>query len=184
MSRSHVVRVGVLGQIGLFDAADATIYPRTSRVVLRTERGLETGEVLESPSVESSGLGSDGTIVRGMTVEDDLLLARLQKNRLRAQAACEERLTERGLPVVLVDVEHLFDGRTLVFYFLGPETPELEEITAELTDIYDANVQFRAFAETLASGCGPDCGTKEPGESGCSNCATGCAVAAACSTRR
>ena len=58
-----------------------------------------------------------------------------------------------------MDVEHLFDGQTLVFYFLGTQPPELEPLVAELADLYDAKVQFRAFAETVAglrSGCGTD----------------------------
>jgi len=80
-----------------------------------------------------------------------------------------------------MDVEHLFDGQTLVFYFLGEMTPELESLTSELAELYETHVQFRKFAETVTAGCGPDCGTEEAG--GCTTCATGCAVAGACSTR-
>ena len=180
MHRSHLIRVGAFGQIGRFVAHDGTLYPRTARVVLRTHRGLEIGEVLAQPAAVGDDGASDGTIVRGMTIEDELLQARLDKNRLAAHEACAARLEQLRLPVSLMDVEHLFDGQTLVFYFLGSQPPELEPLVAELAEVYDAKVQFRAFAETVTQGCGPGCGTDQATGGGCTSCATGCAVAGAC----
>ncbi len=77
----------------------------------------------------------------------------------------------------LFEIEHLFDGRGLYFYFLGPVTPEIERLTGDLAEVYDAEAQFRRFTETLAEGCGPDCGTEKGG--GCDSCSV-CAVAVAC----
>ena len=45
MALHHLVRVGALGHVGRFTAVDAVRYPRDSRVVVRTGRGLELGEV-------------------------------------------------------------------------------------------------------------------------------------------
>ena len=84
MLRSHLIRVGAFGQIGRFVAHDGTLYPRAARVVLRTHRGLEIGDVLAQPSAIGDDGATDGTIVRGMTVEDELLQARLDKNRQAA----------------------------------------------------------------------------------------------------
>jgi cell fate regulator YaaT (PSP1 superfamily) len=183
MAQHHLVRVGALGTVGRFTAVDATRYPRSSRVILRTGRGLELGEVLDSPRDEITEARADGSILRGMTVEDHLLAARLEKNRTEAVDTCSRLLAERKLPAVLMDAEHLFDGRSLVFYFLGEVTPELEHLTDELTAAYDAQVQFRKFAETVEVGCGPGCGTEAASGQGCTSCATGCAIAGACATR-
>ena len=38
-----------MGQVGRFAAVDAVRYPRRSRVIVRTRRGLEMGEVLCPP---------------------------------------------------------------------------------------------------------------------------------------
>jgi hypothetical protein len=116
-----------------------------------------------------------------MTLEDELLLSRLEKHQDAAYRACVEKLSERGLGTILVDVEHLFDGQSLFFYFLGPVSPALDELTQELGSIYDAQVHFRRFAETLEQGCGPACGTAEGHGAGCGEggCTT-CAVAHAC----
>lgn len=191
MSMFHLVRLGAWAEVGRFQAVDATRYPRGSRVVLRTARGLELGDVLAPPEEDDSEPGQpiepargDGTILRGVTVADDLLAARLEKNRAAALVACETAIRERNLPVTLVDAETLFDGSTLVFYFLGDTSPEVDQLTTELAEIYEGQVQFRRFAETVEAGCGPGCGTAEA-TGGCGNCADqGCAISSACATRR
>ena len=86
-----------------------------------------------------------------------------------------------GSPALLMDVEHLFDGRSLLFYFLGEVTPELEALTAELAELYETHVQFRRFAEAVNEGCGPGCGTDAA--EGCKTCVATCAVAGVCATR-
>ncbi len=183
MARFFLVRVGAMGNVGRFYAADDGVrYPRSARVVVRTARGLEQGEVLSDAAEVPLHL-ADGKLLRRMTVSDEMLQARLQKHRERAYQACAARIAELHLPVVLMDVEQLLDGRNLVFYFLGDPAPELDQITSELADLYDTQVQFRQFAETLAQGCGPGCGTEAAEGAGCgSGCGAGCGVAGACGT--
>jgi cell fate regulator YaaT (PSP1 superfamily) len=179
----HLVRIGPFGHVGRFATPDGSRVARHARVVCRTSRGLEVGEVLAS-GCEADGQ-PDGTLLRRVTVADELLLTRLERHKRQAFHACEQRIRERDLPTVLVEVEHLFDGRGLYFYFLGETTPAIEEITAELAEVYDAEVQFRRFSETLVSGCGPGCGTDEATGSGCGTggCAS-CAVSGACAPKR
>lgn len=174
-----------MGQVGRFAAVDAVRYPRHSRVIVRTRRGLETGNVLSVPDDrDDSRAFADGDLLRGMTIEDELLEARLEKYRQAAYDACATLLSEHKLPAVLMDVEHLFDGQGLFFYFLGEVSPEVESLTGQLADAYEAKVQFRKFTETLIEGCGPGCGTEEAkGQGGCDSC-TSCAVASACGTKQ
>lgn len=174
-----------MGQVGRFAAVDAVRYPRHSRVVVRTRRGLEIGDVLSPPDDrDDSRAFADGDILRGMTVQDDLLQARLEKHRHEAYEACSALLGQNGVSAVLVDVEHLFDGQGLFFYFLGDVPPNVEAYTERLAEAYEAKVQFRKFTETLIEGCGPGCGTDEvKGRGGCETC-TSCAVAGACGTKR
>lgn len=179
----HFVRVGVLGQVGRFAAEGGGRFARGNRVVLRTVRGLEVGEIL-APAEEAQ-TEVDGALLRRITLEDDLILARLEKNKNEALLRCEEALRERGLDVVLIDVEHLFDGKSLFFYFLGDTSPELDAITEELAAAYDSEVQFQKFSDALSIGCGPGCGTAEAEGSGCGSggCST-CSLASACGTTR
>jgi len=177
MTVNHWVRIGAMGAMGRYAAADSRNYPRGSRVICRTLRGLEVGEVL---STDESGGSSEGPLLRRVTVEDDLLLARLEKHRDEAFEACTNLLEERKIDAALIDVESLFDGGSIFFYFLGEITPEIDALTAELAETYEAKVQVRKFQELLTEGCGPDCGTEAAGGCGTSGGCSTCAVAAAC----
>src|SRR5205823_15131293 len=77
---------------------------------------------------------------------DDLLITRLEKNRNQAFQACAARLQHLHLPAVLLDVEHLFDGQSLYFYFLGETPPEIDALTAELrSEEHTSELQSLAY---------------------------------------
>lgn len=187
MGRQHLVQVGLMGVVGCYDAIDFRSYERDVRVICRTGRGLEAGKVLcdvADTDIDAANFSNEmpvGELLRQSGREDDLILERLERHRDRAFHACESLLAERGISATLVDVEHLFDGESIYFYFLGETTPELEAITAQLAQTYERKVRFKKFAETLANGCGPDCGT---GESGCSSGGCGsCSLAGGCGSK-
>lgn len=128
---------------------------------------------------------ADGELLRKVTVEDDLLLARIEQRKQEAFDACTRLLTERGIAAALMDVEHLFDGQSLYFYFLGSPPAEAELLTAELAAAYDSAVEFQKFTDAVEVGCGPHCGTEEAAGcgSGSGNAGGGCSscsIAAAC----
>lgn len=183
MAISYLVRVGTMGNVGRFCSTVGERFTRGARVILRTARGLETGDILINHE-DCPPADADGVILRGMTVEDELLAARQAKNRDAAYEACRRRIDEAGLPVALMDVEHLFDGQNLVFYFLGDTDGLLDDVLAELTELYEAKVQFRKFAEAVENGCGPGCGTDAATGAGCGSCATGCTLSAACGSHK
>ncbi len=188
---------GTLESAARLTVVDTIEYRRHHRVIVRTCRGLETGEVLAPAETATSRFQTsgpfsrdfdpkqvDGQILRGMTPQDQLLEARLEIRRQSAYAACVQLMEQRKLVDLLIDVEHLFDGQGLYFYFLGEVTPELENITSQLAETYEAKVQFRKFTETLLAGCGPDCGSEAvAGQGGCESC-THCEVAVACKEAR
>ena len=182
MLTTHLVRIGLFGHVGRFRAVDPMRHPRASRVVCRTRRGLEVGEVLaEEP--ESVVGECDGTLLRRVTVEDDLLLARLQRNREEALEACVRKLKEHSLEATLMDIEHLFDGQSIYFYFLGEVPPDVEAITSELSEAYETKVRFRQFSENVIAGCGPDCGS-ENAVNGCGSACGSCAVSGTCAATK
>jgi len=178
VSREYVVRFGTMGHVGTFRASEAVRFPRGAKVILRSGRGLEVGEVLADADPPDAPLPPDGDLLRRFTTADELVLARLDKHRSEAIEACSGRLAERGIPAMLVDVEHLFDGQSLYFYFLGETTPQLEALTKELAELYETKVQFRKFTEAVDAGCGPDCGTEAA--SGCGGGWSSCVIAEAC----
>jgi len=93
--------------------------------------------------------------------------------------ACQVALAESGSDAVLLDVDQLFDGGTLVMHFLGSVDAAAESITREITERYESIVRTRHFAKLLRDGCGPDCGEKD---GGCGSKCGGCAIAKSCSS--
>ena len=69
-----------MGYVGRFATALPLDVSRGSRVVCRTERGLEVAELL-SDVEQVTGGDVDGTLLRKVTASDDLLLARIEKHR-------------------------------------------------------------------------------------------------------
>lgn len=182
-----LVRVGMMGQVGRFRLALPMRVQRGQRVVLRTNRGLEVGEYLSSCEGGDFAQGSgptDGELLRTMTPEDELLAARLEKRRHEAFATCEAWLKERDIDAQLVDVETLFDGGAIYFYFLGDAPAASAALEQELGKQYAAQIRLTDFANLLEHGCGPACGT-EAG-AGCGASAGGCAscgLATACGVK-
>lgn len=169
----YLLQVGLMGVVGLFLSPSSRDFPKGSRVICRTERGLEIGSVLcKLEAVEEVNLPVTGQLLRPVSKDDQLIIERLERYRDRAFEACSKLIQQQQWKAHLVDVEHLFDGQSVFFYFLGDVPPETDTLTEQLGSEYERKVRFKKFAETLAKGCGPDCGTPAGGCSsgGCGSC--------------
>jgi cell fate regulator YaaT (PSP1 superfamily) len=181
-----LVRVGLMGQVGRFRPAAPLGLRRSQRVIVRTLRGLEIGEYLSTCDSHPEGTyltTGDGDLLRMMTPEDELLAARLERRRHEAFSRCESWLKQREIDAQLVDVETLFDGGAIYFYFLGDAPAASAALEQELGEEYAAQIRLADFANLLEHGCGPACGTEEgagcgASAGGCSSCglATACGV--------
>lgn len=178
MSRDHFVRVGVLGHVGRFVAVDAVCFPRGTLVVCRTARGLEVGEVAGHATKSVSRGESDGSLLRAVSDVDRLWMQRLAKNRDSAFASCQRLLRQSSCRSLLIDVEHLFDGKSIYFYFLEPPSPAVEPLLHSLAEAYESEARIRDFTHAVEVGCGPGCGTEEA--AGCGAACESCAAASSC----
>ena len=94
----HWVRTGLFGHLGRYHASTGEVLARGRRVICRTPRGLEVGTVLGEvfPATESTREATaqdvlpEGELLRRMTAEDELLWARLERDRSAAVHACRE----------------------------------------------------------------------------------------------
>ncbi len=172
MGVSHLVKIGLMARVGRFSSPDGRRYAPDESVICRTARGLETGSIM-CVLDEPEDCASDGDLLRKVTPDDRLIIERIDRFRNKAFQACQLLLQEQGCAAVLVDVEHSFDGQSLFFYFLGDVPEEVHQLTDRLAQTYEKKVRFRKFSETLAAGCGPNCGTESSACStgGCSSCA-------------
>ena len=185
---NYFVRIGFAGDVfvALTPHHNAT-FERGSQVLVQTPRGVELGEILgtlrtsdyDSPDnvfEREAGL----TIIRSLTVDDRLLVERLQRHKVEAVQRCQQVLAANDSTAVLLDVDQLFDGNTLVLHFLGPVDALGRQLTETIVAEYESQVQSIRLSELMTHGCGPDCGTEAGGGCGTVGGCASCAVAGAC----
>lgn len=175
---AYLVRIGFAGDCFVAgsppdDSAFQEPLAVGAEVLVQTPRGIELGEILapiRQPPVEPKSL----KIIRELTADDRLLVERLGRHKRDAVRRCQDVLAARGSAAVLLDVDQLFDGNTLILHFLGPVDALDRESTNVVLAEYEAEVRSIRLAELMTHGCGPDCGTEDAEGAGCGSPA-GCA---------
>ncbi|MFH1302830.1 MAG: Rieske 2Fe-2S domain-containing protein [Planctomycetota bacterium] len=149
-----LVRYGVMGWVDHFEADEDATYAHRERVILKTSRGEEVGEILAAAGVQETSVSSAGTILREFTPADQETLARQEDVRARVFQDCQTLIQERGMPTEIIDCEQLFDQQTVVLYYLGSRMPALEILAQELNANYAWRIVFHPVDEApAASGC-------------------------------
>lgn len=175
----YFVRIGAWGEILRCQAVDGHQHGRGTRVICRTPRGIECGQVTAVCEPESSRFATDQKstdsleatgsglarpelprILRATTAEDELLISRLEKHRIEAVLQCRDRLAKAGSKATLLEIDQVFDAGTLIFYFLDPPAASDTDLVQRLAESYESRVRSGHFAKLLAEGCGPGCGTR------------------------
>jgi cell fate regulator YaaT (PSP1 superfamily) len=149
MSPPWIVRHGAMRFLGEFapdPAADGAVYAHSEEVIVRTERGLEAGTVLcpATPrAVEMLQEPTRGTLVRRATNADRAERARLKELERCEMDACGRFVAQRRLQMELVDVEHLFGGERIIFYFLAEKRVDFRELVRDLAREFQTRIEMR-----------------------------------------
>ncbi|MEX0728223.1 MAG: regulatory iron-sulfur-containing complex subunit RicT [Planctomycetaceae bacterium] len=146
-SSQFVVRYGATRFIGEFSTRNPEDLPRNSPVIIRSDRGVEWGVVL-SPASERTReyLGqknADGKIVRSATDDDRSLWEQVRQKERDEFDGCSEMIRERRLNMQLVDVEHLFGGERVVFYYLAEDRVDFRELVKDLAKRFKTRIEMR-----------------------------------------
>jgi cell fate regulator YaaT (PSP1 superfamily) len=142
----YVVRYGSTRALGLFSPRGQDRYERGARVVARTQRGLEAGDVLcEATDAQAQQLSSSagGQILREMSHEDASELSHIQAKEQTEFDVCHGHVRRLGLPMELIDVEHLFGGERIVVYYLSEERVDFRELVKALAGEFQTRIEMR-----------------------------------------
>ena len=143
---NYIVRHGAMRLLGEFTPADGSAYDRGQRVVVRTERGLELGDVLCPSTPQAIGYLPEptrGDLLRRMT-EDDLCREQTLRANTGKQFDTAARLvTDHKLQMQLVDVEPIFGGERLVFYFLAEKRVDFRELVRAMAREFQTRIELR-----------------------------------------
>jgi len=160
-----LVRYGSLGWVGVFGTVDHLVCEHGDRVVVISDRGTELGEVLADPSRPiSSANKPTGELVRVASAEE-VALHRTRQSRVEQALESANRFGQsKMLPAEFVDGELLFDGETLVVYYLGEFHADFAELRTRLAiSLNVSRVDLAPLLEPAGGGCG---------SGGCGSCAS------------
>jgi cell fate regulator YaaT (PSP1 superfamily) len=142
-----VVRYGYARIVSEFTSRGRDNFPRGCQVLVRTDRGVEAGEVLCAATErtrEYLGLtDAKGHIVREMNDQDRAKADELLQREREEFKGCQELVRERKMPMQLVDAEHLFGGERLVFYYLSENRVDFRELVKALAARYRMRIEMR-----------------------------------------
>jgi cell fate regulator YaaT (PSP1 superfamily) len=121
-------------------------YRRGQEVVIRTDRGTETGQVLCEASEDAlSHLDepASGSILREMNEQDVADLALIDKNRLQLMDDVRKQVEKLGLNMQLVDVEQIFGRQRIVVYYVAEQRVDFRELVKILASMLSTRIEMR-----------------------------------------
>ncbi len=142
----YVVRYGAMRTLGVLSPRGNDRFRRGDRVIARTNRGLEAGDVLCPATDDILGSMKDvphGQILRAMTAEDSNELSHIKSNERQEFEICQRHVQQLGLAMQLIDIEHLFGGERIVVYYLAEQRVDFRELVKRLASEFQTRIEMR-----------------------------------------
>ncbi len=142
----YVVRTGAMRALSIMTTSRGEQFSRGVRVIARTDRGLEAGEVLCEATEDNLEQIKDpgrGQIVRQMRADDENELSRLHAQEPAEFETCLRYVQQLGLDMQLVDVEHIFGGERIVVYYLSENRVDFRELVKALASEFQTRIEMR-----------------------------------------
>jgi cell fate regulator YaaT (PSP1 superfamily) len=143
---TFLVRHGSMRFLGEFTPPPEASVCRAEAVVVRTERGQEWGEVLCPASPQAMAAIPDptrGEIIRVATSDDRDKVARIRDQQKQQYTKGDELVKQHRLPMQIVDVEFLFGGERLIFYFLADGRVDFRELVKSMAREFHTRIELR-----------------------------------------
>lgn len=143
-----LVRYGTMRFQGVFSWDNTNqLLRHNDYVIIRSDRGLETGQVLCVADEEIiATLPKDypkGTILRIMTGEDANEYQRIRCHETEEFQTCLKCIAKLNLQMHLVDVEHIFGGERIVVYYLADGRVDFRELVKVLAAEFQTRIEMR-----------------------------------------
>ena len=161
--RLMLARYGKMGYLGFFRHSEREITPTITHAVVHSERGLEIAQILSSflhrrgscsiprdkidRYCQASGgnysISKEGQFVRFATSQDLNEQRHLDLEAKEEGKYCQELIEKHELPMRLVDVEHLFGGDRIIYYFMADGRVDFRQLVKELAQQYQTRIEMR-----------------------------------------
>ena len=158
-----LVRYGHMGSMGWFKHHEAHLPKTKTRVVIKTKRGLELGDVVGpccykggqfkcgpkevskyyDKQVKDFPMAGDGTFVRYATAEDIMESEHLEISAAKELKCCQDFADDMKLPMNMIAAEHLFGGERIVVYFISETRVDFRDLVKRLAREYQTRIELR-----------------------------------------
>lgn len=184
-AQEYLASFGRSGEFGRFRSATPLNLRRGERVVVRGPRGVEIAEVLRQATPRHAHFlpnTSVGQLLRRLTPADEQSESDMRQRAQQLLDRGGQLAAELGLPLILLDVEVLFDGEHAILHQLRAKDGDVRPFVSTLSREFAVHITLVDLNRDLIgagldesddlAGCGrPDCGQRTEG--GCSTCSSG-----------
>jgi cell fate regulator YaaT (PSP1 superfamily) len=143
----YVVRYGLMRLVAEFGARGPHKYDRHEAVIVRSNRGMEWGEVLCSATDKTAAYletrENVGKILRPANDDDARQHDQIFHTEREEFDGCRQMIAEHKLAMQLVDVERLFGGERVIFYYLAEQRVDFRELVKGLAKRYKTRIEMR-----------------------------------------
>ncbi len=144
---NYIVRYGTTRLLGDFEWRGTQELNRGAEVIVRSDRGTEWGEILCAATDKSREYlelkQQTGRILRLATHEDrmnrDEVIRREQEEFRDGKTIIEDH----KLQMQLVDIERIFGGERLIFFFLSEKRIDFRELVKSLAKRFQTRIEMR-----------------------------------------
>jgi cell fate regulator YaaT (PSP1 superfamily) len=136
------------------------------RCIVTTKRGVEMGLVIDGRKAENLGGGRSkvNKALRKATEQDLYLHEKKKDQETRAYQLCRKMIKTQKLGMKLSQVEYIFDGSRVIFYFTATKRVDFRNLVKTLARRLRARIEMRQIGardEAKAVGGMGCCGTGE-----------------------
>jgi hypothetical protein len=170
----YILGYGLAGDFGRFRSAAPLGLSRGERAVIRTDRGVEIGQVLRPARPRHAVFLPNttvGQLLRPVNPNDEEREARMTVRAGELLAHGAELIESLLLPLGLLDAEVLLDGEHALLHYLHWGECDIRELVSRMSRRFDVQiVLIDRTAPAIAEdhGCG-NCGSG----GGCGSCGSG-----------
>ncbi len=146
IAMAYVVRYGRMRFLGEYTGTHEHEHVRGQRVVIRSERGTELGEILCPATARTASYldqPAHGDILRPANPEDLEQEANLIPAQHKAFQVCLELISKHRLQMDLVDVEIILGRERMVFYYLAEKRVDFRDLVKDLARVFRTRIEMR-----------------------------------------
>ncbi|MEZ6059748.1 MAG: regulatory iron-sulfur-containing complex subunit RicT [Planctomycetaceae bacterium] len=142
-----VVRYGAMRHLGEFAAKRNQPIRRGDEVIVKTDRGVEWGTVLRDADArtrEYLGSGArSGRILRMASDEDRRSLEEVADREKTSFREAQRMINERRMQMQLVDIEQVFGGERIIFYYLAEQRVDFRDLVKGMAREFNTRIEMR-----------------------------------------